>query len=198
MHEISVHIVYAINRSTTQLSGVPVSCSIKRVKVAVAKANNMDDSSPIRVIHKGRILADELLLGRLVEESQTEITLYVTGVPRPAYQPSPPGKQGPKRGTNLVMSDVWLKVAIMVGLVVVFGFTFRHKFLDVLVKEDPIRTLIVAGLALSCILIVWRLVNWIWKFKRHQDIIKECVVQFVLTFLPVWDGEAFKRDHGIV
>jgi hypothetical protein len=79
----TVRVIYAADRTTSQIDNVPRSATIGAVKEAIAALNHLriSHSGMIRLVQHGQILDDSEILSSLSFVDGSRLDLYATGIP---------------------------------------------------------------------------------------------------------------------
>jgi hypothetical protein len=195
---LTVQVIYGADRSTSRIDSVPPTTPLLILKQMLAKINQMATPDSIRLVQRGVILDDDQLLSSLSLSGNSLVTIYATGIPTKVQ----PGRAAhgtvtgrPSAKTFVKRHKVLIGVA---GLIAIFGAVVLLALADVLpmpavrLSESSssrwplsIALASVGGLIALCL----------WKLGPNQclDIVK----LYATTALPMFDVEAFKREHNI-
>lgn len=202
---IDVIIVYAKDKSSTKINSVPLSCPISKIKDIIMKVNKMSSSNTIRVVYRGKILQDELLLSNIVTNEQKEITLYASGVTilnsKSQIQNTKDNSKEKKTGNskkklNLVILFFLLSFVYFISFMIIKLVYFdptKYGFQDVKLQcsqKSVFYGIIFFDVLISIFFIFLSIrVNFI-SFFRYAYL-------FLISFLPFFDINEYRREHRL-
>jgi hypothetical protein len=214
---LRVTIVYAADRSTSTINRVPASCSIAKLKTLVARMNSMDSELSIRVVLRGSILRDSDLLRDFIEASDTELTLYLTGITRPpTAPPMVPIAPIATETTPVVAPTLLNNTAFWISILVIFlslaefllaacafllvippqGLGMPDDDGDWRVSERAIFHVALVGLIPLELLVIF--LPQVMKTNRPGlRRLGRCIKLFFVTLRPRWNVDEYKREHNI-
>jgi hypothetical protein len=106
-------------------------------------------------------------------------------------QAAPVHTDGFKNLAKMGMFGVFL---MLVG--VIAGIRYLGKGQGMEIPNREMVILLLKGMGVLLVL-AWGFLAWWTASDSVRDLVRECAVQFVKSLLPTWDGEGFKREHGI-
>lgn len=87
---LNITIKYGGDGTTSQVNDVPSSCTIGKLKKIVAQINKMENTTPIRLVQRGKILQDAQKIENLYLNNQNSLTIYATGIPGKVHKTESP------------------------------------------------------------------------------------------------------------
>lgn len=209
----TLRIIYAGDHSSSTIEQVETTCTIQQVKRMVAKMNRMQSSTTIRVVQKGRILANETTIGELLLDTDNQVTLYVTGIPTKTHvrmiNESPnltqqvnyanAGNSKPnEKGEKL---KLWITRIILVSFILGFTIFIAWTSLGETLKlpfKGRNNTSLDDKFTIALIIAFVAFFMYVWyrcDFHINANFVYECVKEYILTLLPKWDEAAFKAKY---
>lgn len=202
---VTVKVIYAADRSTSKIMDVPNSCTIETLRKRVGKINGQDNMDPIRLVQRGRVLQNSDTVGSLLVSEDATVVIYATGITKKVRKE----KQFPQlqlRNQNQINASPWkrpskiLPVLALIGIFAVICFLSYASLTPNEQMENKVTKSINWNkhniiLATSIIGIIGFVVVWLVRIDTKRLI--EYGKMFVMTMLPNFDMEAFKREHGI-
>jgi hypothetical protein len=187
MDHVAIRIVYPPDNSTSTIDKVPLTCSIRTVRSLISKINKMASPDPIQVAFAGRVLDDTESIADIADDGATEVTISVTGVAvrQPETAPIP-----------IHISPALFLFLTLIGLAIVFaGLVIWIGPKSSGIKgEIELQSVFCPALTLTVGMGIL-----IGIAVRHLGVrvVAKCAIEFVACFLPIWDGQDFKRRHQL-
>lgn len=202
---VSLKVVYAADKSTSQITEVPNSCTIGILKKRIGKINGQENTDPIRLVQRGRVLQDYETVGSLLVSENTTVVIFATGITKKIRKQRqlPPQEL---RNQNHINASPWkspskiLPVLALIGIFAVIAFLSYAQLTPNENVGGKVTKLVNWNkqniiLATSIIGLAGFIIAWLVKLDSKKLV--EYGKMFVMTLLPTFDMEAFKREHGI-
>ena len=209
---INVKLVYARDKSSTKIGSVPLTCPISKIKDILKQINKMNSTKTIRVVYRGAILQDEVLIGELVSNEQKEITLFIIGITTLQSKSQPQNQVKENIKTKFGKSDKKTKKKkrsyLLLLSLLAFILLFSYAIIKIIYFDPSEYGLPDEGIQLKCskksvlygilffdfvivviILLLTSYINFATIFRY--------IYLFFISLLPIFNYDEFKREKEI-
>lgn len=209
------------DKFTFKIENVPFTATVGQVINKVSQLNKMVDDSKIRLINKGHILQRHIQLSSIVLDEPGQLIMFVDGIPghefkkkaqeevsekpkAPNSSPLPTTPFQAKTATSqkphkpklrlfailfyilVILATIMNVLAVSMEIAPDGSFSFQFDF-------SIIYKLILIGFVVA----FTGHIIFIILSTGGVSLLKECFKAFFVSFLPNWDENAFKQEHGI-